>query len=312
MKFSKRFQPVIDYLVYLFVRTVICVTQSIRIETCHSLARIFASIAVHVLRLRGKLLEENISAAFPEMTKQERSRLTYEMWEHLFLLAIEVAHTPRKINEETWNSFITLQNISPLHSLLCQDRPVIIVTGHFGNFELGGYVLGLLGYPTYTVARKLDNPYLDRFVQQFREETGQFLISKNEGYDDILEVLGRQDVMTFLADQAAGYKGCQVQFFNRKASAYKAIALLSLQFNAPIVACAVTRSHHQPLHFDMTVSGVFDPSNPILGVENVLDMTQWYTTLLEEAVRKQPEQYWWLHGRWKQFQPRPKRVKKED
>ncbi len=221
------------------------------------------------------------------------------MWEHLFLLVAEVAHSPRKIRESNWREHIRLINIPPLHELLVGGRPLIIVTGHFGNFEAGGYILGLLGYPTYSIARTLDNRYLDRFVREFREATGQFLISKNEGYDQILETLERKDVVTFLADQSAGRKGCWVEFFNREASAYKAIALLSLQYDAPIVVCFATRRENRPLHFDLEVAAVFDPRNPLPGVSNVKEITQWYTTVLEDGIRKNLEQYWWLHNRWK-------------
>ena len=85
-------------------------------------------------------------------------------------------------------------------------------------------MLGILGFPTYTVARTLDNPYLDRFVNRFRAATGQHIIPKNGGYDQIVDVLARGGTMTFLADQYAGPKGCWVEFFGRPASAHKAIA----------------------------------------------------------------------------------------
>ena len=129
------------------------------------------------------------------------------MWEHLFLLVLEVAHTPRKIHETNWRDYVRLTNEDELVRSLLDDRPVLIVTAHLGNFEVGGYVLGVLGFPTYTVARTLDNPYLDRFVNRFRGGTGQHIIPKNGGYDQIVEVLARGGTMTFLADQYAGPEG---------------------------------------------------------------------------------------------------------
>ncbi len=298
----------IDYLVYSAVRVVICLIQSLRIETCHSFAKGLAVFANDILGLRRKLVEENLRRAFPEFSDSERLDLARKMWEHLFLLVAEVAHSPRKIRESNWREHIRFFNVPPLHELLAGSRPLLLVTGHFGNFELGGYILGLLGYPSYAIARTLDNPYLDRFVREFREATGQFLISKNEGYDQILETLEHKDVIAFLADQAAGRKGCWVEFFNREASAYKAIALLSLQYEAPIVVCYATRRENRPLYFDLEVAAVFDPRDPLPGVSNVKEITQWYTKVLEEGIRKNPEQYWWLHDRWKTWgrKTRPK------
>ncbi|MGL6195278.1 MAG: lysophospholipid acyltransferase family protein [Thermoguttaceae bacterium] len=291
--------PVIDYLVYLGVRIFICIIQSLRIETCQTCAKGLAILACDVLKVRGKLLNENLSHAFPELSDKQRKKLALKMWEHLFMLVAEVAHTPRVIRETNWRKHICLDSVVPTLKLLCSGRPVIIMTGHFGNFELGGYMLGLLGYPTYTVARNLDNKYLDNFIKEFREATGQYIVPKNDGYDLILEVLERNDTMAFLADQSAGSKGCFVDFFGRRVSAYKAIALLCLQFNAPIVVCYAIRKPEKLFQFEMKVSGIFDPLVPVPGLENVKQITQWYTTLLEEGIRDCPDQYWWIHNRWK-------------
>jgi KDO2-lipid IV(A) lauroyltransferase len=190
--------------------------------------------------------------------------------------------------------------------MLIDDRPAVIVTGHFGNFEVGGYLLGVLGFPTFTVARTLDNRYLNRFVNGFRGATGQYIISKNDGFDQILAVMARGGTMTFLADQYAGPKGCWVEFFGRPASAHKAIALLAVEHDAPVAVC-YSRRLESPMQFEMAFAGKADPREAGSGIGSIRDLTQWYTARLEEAVRQTPDQYWWLHRRWKD--PRPARRK---
>ena len=206
------------------------------------------------------------------------------MWEHLFLLVLEVAHVPRKIHETNWRKYIKLRDVAPLMRQLISDRPVIVVTGHFGNFELGGYALGILGFPTFTVARNLDNPYLDRYLAGFRAATGQHLIPKNGGYDQIERVLSGGGTMAFLADQYAGEKGCWVEFFGRPASAYKAIALLALEHDAPVAVCYARRLG-RPMQFEMVTQAMADPRDARDDVGTVRDMTQWYTGQLEHAIR---------------------------
>ena len=289
-----------DYPVYLVVRVFICVIQSLRMETCQYLSKGLAILAADILGIRRELTDENLQHAFPELSEKERRNLTRRMWEHLFRLIAEVAHCPRKIREINWKKHIHLQNVDAIHQMLCTDRPLILVTGHFGNFEIGGYLLGLLGYPTFTVARNLDNPYLNDFIERFRGMTGQFILSKKDGPEPIITVLERSDTMAFLADQSAGRRGCRVVFFGRQASAYKAIALLSLQYKAPLAVCYATRRNDaRPLSFEMHVSGVFDPLHPVPELEDVKTLTQWYTSLLEEGIRQHPDQYWWIHDRWK-------------
>jgi Kdo2-lipid IVA lauroyltransferase/acyltransferase len=297
---------VVDYLVYLVVRILICIVQATPIETGQRLARGLAWLFSDVLGIRRKVVDDNLQHAFAERTEAERRRLARQMWEHLFLLVIEVAHVPRKIHETNWRRYARLVNVAPLVRMLIDDRPAVIVTGHFGNFEVGGYLLGVLGFPTFTVARTLDNRYLNRFVNEFRGATGQYIISKNDGFDDILAVMGHGGTMAFLADQYAGPKGCWVEFFGRQASVHKAIALLAVEHDAPVAVC-YSRRLESPMHFEMVFAGKSDPRQADSGVGSIRDLTQWYTARLEEGIRQTPDQYWWLHRRWKD--PRPTRRK---
>ncbi len=299
---------ILDFLVYIVVRLLICVVQAIRFETGQSLGRKMAGLFADVLHIRGRVVDDNLVHAFPDMSPDQRRRLIRRMWEHLFLLVLEVAHAPRKIHETNWREYVTLRNESELVRYLLDDRPLLVVSAHLGNFEVGGYALGILGFPTYTVARTLDNPYLDRFVNRFRAATGQHIIPKNGGFDQILDVLARGDTMTFLADQYAGPKGCWVEFFGRPASAHKAIALLALENNARISVSSSLRLGG-PMHFEMNNDVAIDPLEVGSEVGTIRELTQWYTTRLEALIRRAPDQYWWLHRRWKDT--REKKPKKK-
>ncbi len=302
-----RVRLVVDYAIYLVVRVLICIVQAMSVPFGCRLARWLAWLFCKVLRVRAAVVEDNLKHAFPTLSDQERDLLAFGMWEHLFLLVLEVAQAARKIHHTNWRDYAILRNEDVLVRMLLSDRPVIVVTGHLGNFELGGYLLGILGFPTFTVARTLDNPFLDRFVNRFRAATGQYIIPKKGGYDQILSVLANGQTMTFLADQYAGPKGCWVEFFGRPASAHKAIALLSLENDAPLAVCVARRSG-QPMQIELLVHAVADPRDCPSGVDPVRYVTQWYTARLEELIRQTPEQYWWLHRRWKDTrQRRPER-----
>src|SRR6185436_19397024 len=120
-------------------------------------------------------------------------------------------------------------------------RPIVMVSGHFGNFEMGGYVAGLLGFPSHTVARTLDNPYLDRFIRRFREANGQFILPKNGSAGQIDSVLKSGGLLVALGDQHAGPKGCWVEFFGKPASYHKAISLFPLINGAPLLLVCARR-----------------------------------------------------------------------
>jgi KDO2-lipid IV(A) lauroyltransferase len=120
-------------------------------------------------------------------------------------------------------------------------------------------------------------------------------------------VLASAGTMAFLADQAAGSKDCWVDFFGRPASTYKAIALLSVQHDAPMAVCYARRLG-RPMQFEMTTAAIADPRDTGEGTGSIHELTQWYTSRLEEGIRQSPEQYWWVHRRWKE---RPKRAARQ-
>ncbi|MGQ9506091.1 MAG: lysophospholipid acyltransferase family protein [Thermogutta sp.] len=285
------------FIVYLIVRGLIWLIQAIPLSLGNRLAWVPAYVFTYVVRIRYSVADENLQYAFPELSASQRRDLILRMWHHLFLLVMEVAHTPLQLREENWRQMVTLKNIKPLVDHLLSDRPVILVTAHFGNFEFGGYILGLLGFPSGTVARNLDNPFLDRYVQRFRAQQGQYLIPKVGGADQIEEMISKGHTIALLADQDAGRKGCFASFFGRPASTFKAIALLSLQYDAPI-AVVYARRLDKPLQFEIGLVDILDPRE-VQAPDAVMYVTQWYTSCLESVIRTAPEQYWWIHRRWK-------------
>jgi Kdo2-lipid IVA lauroyltransferase/acyltransferase len=290
------------WLVYLTVRVVICAVQAMRLETCQWAARVLAVLACDVIRLRRRVVDENLAIAFPRLSPDERRRLARRMWEHLFLMVAEIAQAPRRIHANNWRQYIRIRDERQVVEFLNQPRPKVLVSGHYGNFELCGYVLGLLGYPTYSVARPLDNPFLNELVNRFRGATGQFILPKTGSAVQIDQLLASGGTLAVLGDQAAGPKGCWVEFFGRPASTNKAIPLFSLANNAPL-AVGYARRLDRPLCYEVGFIAVFDPAECPDQLAAVGPLSQWYCRQLEALIRVAPEQYWWIHRRWKGSPP---------
>ncbi len=288
----------LDFSVYLFVRLFIALVQALPLETCEKGAEGLAFLFGRVLGIRRQVVEENLRTAFPDLTLTERETMNRQMWRHLFLMIAEIAHTPRKVHETNWREHSTIVNQEQFVRTLLSGRPLVLISAHFGNFELGGYLMGLFGFPTYTVARELDNPYLDRFVNQFRGRTGQYMLPKQGSSETIQRVLNEGGILTLLGDQAAGKKACWVNFFGRPASTHKAVALFSLSNQAPTMVSYARRTGG-PLHYEVGPIAIADPLAPEFKLGSIPLLAQWYTNYLETLIRRSPEQYWWLHRRWK-------------
>ena len=220
------------------------------------------------------------------------------MWEHLFVMLAEIAHFPRKVHDTNWREFIHFKNEAWMMRELFRSRPRVFVSGHYGNFELAGYTLGLFGFPTFTVARTLDNPYLDKFVNKFRATKGQYILPKQGSAQEAAALLEGRGTLGVLADQHAGPKGCWVNFFGRPASTHKAIAVFALTNNAPLMV-GYARRMGRPMHFEMGLEAMLDPQTMDPAMNDVKKLTQWFSDTLEQIIRRAPEQYWWVHRRWR-------------
>lgn len=286
------------YLVYLLVRTVFCVIQTLPLTWCDRLASGMAYLLQKVVRFRAAVIRENLSHALPGRSAEEYDQIAFDMWRHLVLMACEIALAPRLIHDTNWRRYFSIADRRPLVSALLDQRPLVLVAGHFGNFELGGFLCGVLGAPTYTVARTLDNPFLDRFINGFRQRTGQFILSKDGSSDMVESALAQGQNLTLLGDQYAGDKGIWVEFMGRPASCHKALALLTLSSGAPMVVVASRRTTG-PLQFAVDFGGAADPQNLPDELQSVRGLTEWYNQKIADQALGYPDQYWWVHKRWK-------------
>lgn len=296
-----------DYPLYMLVRLLIALVQALRIETCVRLCRVAAWFMYDVVQMRRQLVEDNIGQAFPHLSRAERDQIGRNMWLHLLTMICEIAHAPRKIHATNWRKYVTIHRKRELVGAMLLNRPRVLVSAHFGNFEVAGLMSGLLGISTFTVTRTLDNKYLDDFVIRFRELNWQFILPKVGSANDADTVLKNNGALALLGDQHAGDKGCWVDFFGRPASCHKALALFTLLSDAPMILLYCKRSH-APLHFELGLADIADPQALPAGCADVKTLTQWYNRVLEDEIRKAPDQYWWLHRRWRDT-PKQKKEK---
>ena len=244
---------VVDYFVYFVVRVLLCVMQALPESACQLLAKGLAWGFCDVCHFRSQVVDDNLRHAFPAASARRRMQICRGMWQHLMLLAFEIGRANRKIHETNWRDYVSFDGARNLVACQLDGRPVVIVTGHFGNFEISGYVAGLLGLPNFTVARPLDNRFLHDFIGRFRHSTGQQIISSRGSADLVGKVLEAGASLAVLGDHYGGPKGCWIEFFHRPASCHKSIALLALSYEAPLIVFHTQRTGRM-LHFKLVAN----------------------------------------------------------
>jgi KDO2-lipid IV(A) lauroyltransferase len=308
---DKRSSTGADFLIYLAIRLAVCVLQALPFALACRFADMAAWVIYRIDKRHRCVALENLRYAFPgEFSDTELDVLVRKVYRHFCLMLMEIVFLPRLVHNGNWRDYLHYRSEAEARQMVdlwITGRPVLMATGHFGNWEVSSYVLGLLGIEFCGIARPLDNPFLDAWLRRFREAQGQKMLAKKGDFDQIQVVLARGGVLGTLADQDAGQRGLYVTFFNRPASTHKAVALLALEHNVPIAVIAAARLE-RPVQYLALVEDVIYPEEYEGRTDAVKAITQRFTTALERMVRRFPEQYFWLHRRWK-HQPLAKKAK---
>ena len=257
-------------------------------------------------RLRA---QRSIALAFPEWSPRHVDDVARRSFEHFLKLAVEVMHTPRVIQRETFFRHASMNKMGASLEMLNARQPVVMLTGHVGNWEVLGYMLAVLSYDLDAIARPIDNPLVNDWLMGIREARGMRIITKWDATDQMLAVLGRGGALAFIADQNAGDKGLFVPFFGRLASAYKSIGLLAMNQRVPIV-CGYAHRIGPGFRFDFGETDIIYPDDWADQPDPLFYITARYSRAIETMVCLRPEQYLWMHRRWKS-RPRHERLGRE-
>ncbi len=183
--------------------------------------------------------------------------------------------------------------------LLHRDQGLIMLTGHYGNWEVLGYVLATLGFETTSIARPLDNPYVNHWLMGVREKQGQRIIDKNgatDGSDRRSRPAAGRSGSSPIKTPAA--RECSSISSAAKASTYKSIGLLAMEYNVPVVI-GYARRLDERFRFVVGVQDIIYPEDWKSQDDPLRYITQRYTKGIEDFVRDDPGQYLWVHRRWK-------------
>jgi Kdo2-lipid IVA lauroyltransferase/acyltransferase len=295
--------PILHLAQYLGARFAAMILGMFPVNANLQTVRQIGSIVYRLDRKHRRRALENLRASFPEKSDAELDAIAERSMQHFLGLVMDVIYTTRAINLESWHRYCRLVNMADALRVMLRGQGAIVLTGHYGNWEILGYTLATLGMETYSIARPIDNPHIDAWLLDVRERRGQIILSKRGVTTTALDVLQRKGVLGFIADQNAGPKGMFVPFFGRLASTYKSIGLLAIQHNVPVIV-GYARRRGDIFAFDLGVQDIIYPEDwmnyPRDQYKDELHyLTTRYTKAIEDIVRADPTQYLWIHRRWK-------------
>jgi KDO2-lipid IV(A) lauroyltransferase len=248
-------------------------------------------------RLR-KTAEFNLRLAFPDWTDTQRKEVTRKMLRNLGWMAAEFARLPR-LTKENIENLVILEGHENFLEGQRRGKGVLYLTGHIGAWELSSFAHALYGYPLHYMARPLDNKRLDALVNQYRCASGNRPIFKNESARVMLKILKDSGTVGILADQnTLPAEGEFVDFFGKLACTTTGLARVALHTGAAVVPGYA--------YWDETIQKYrlrFEPPVELIQTgdteRDVFENTQRFAKVIEEIIRKHPDQWVWVHKRWK-------------
>ncbi len=247
-----------------------------------------------------RIARDNLAASFPERDAAWVEATVKACYQHLGRVAMEIPRLLRYSRDQALALTRIMQpdNLAAVRRHLEAGRGVFVLTGHIGNWEWLNFIWGWLMGPSCVVARPIDWPPADRLVNQWRTRAGQEVVPKAASARRVLAHLRQGHGIGILLDQNVDwYDGVWVDFFGRPACTNKGLALLAMKTKAPVVPAWVWRGDDGKfeLHVGQELPLVMTGDK----TQDLWDNTQAYTKALEDIIRRRPEQWFWLHQRWK-------------
>lgn len=285
----------IEYaVVWLFLKTLGVLPRPVG----RRLAALMVRLLYALLPKLRKTADLNLRLAFPEWTDAQRKGVTRKMVRNLGWMAAEFARFPRLTRENIQNVIILDGNENFLEGQN-RGKGVLFLTGHIGAWELSSFAHALYGYPLHYMARPVDNKRVDALINRYRLLSGCQPIFKNESARAMLKILNQGGTIGILADQnTMPEEGVFVDFFEKAACTTAGIARVALHTDAAVVpgyAYWDEGIRKYRLRFEPPVQLIRTGDTE----RDVYENTQRFAKIIEQIIRKYPDQWVWVHARWK-------------
>jgi KDO2-lipid IV(A) lauroyltransferase len=294
--------PTVSHRVqYGALRGVIGLLRRIGMRPASAVGAGLGTLGYRPLAIRREVVERQVRAAFPGMLPEEIKRIARASYANLGRTTTETALLPFYDRERIIDMFDQVEGWSIVEERLARGKGLILVSGHLGNWELGGAYLAARGLPMQAVARHMENPLFDRYLTSTRERIGMAVVHDEEAVRRVPRALRGGDPVAFLIDQGAiGLASTWVPFFGRLAKTPRGPAVFALRLGAPVVFGVALRQPSGRFRLTFEPIDATPTGNVDADVERIVTG---YTAALERWVRRAPEQYFWHHRRWKHQRP---------
>ena len=255
---------------------------------------VFLGIVIYYLiPIKKKIAEKNISLSFPDLTSSESNQIIKNCYKHFGMVFIDFLRIPT-LNKNNIKNIFSFDNETL--ELLKSHKGGIIMTAHLGNWEMFIPGFGLNNFPMSIVTQTQKNKSAEKFLNWIRYVENTELIPKKKSKDIMRKVLTENKFLGLASDQNAGKHGIDVSFFNSTVSIPKGAGYFHIKTKKPILIgfCILTPD----LHYKLTLKKIDETIINVDKNDLIYNINQYFSNLLEDEIKKYPEQYFWFHRKW--------------
>jgi Kdo2-lipid IVA lauroyltransferase/acyltransferase len=252
---------------------------------------------LHGMGIRRELVEENLRLAFPEKDRDWVAHTTLAAYEHLGREAAAMMRLS-KLDSRAVIERTTTVGWDEAQAALSLGRGLLLVTGHYGNWEIAAASVAARGVPIAAIVRRQGNRLVDERLQELRRNLGVETIYQGDAPARVPRILRKNGIVGIVGDQDARRKGLFVPFFGRPASTHRGPALFAMRLNAPVFSTIARRVSDTEVKYEIAGERVDYERTGDLDAD-VEALTAELARRLERQIRIAPEQYFWFHRRWK-------------
>jgi len=291
---DKKTKYLLEYALFLALAWV---ARTLPRTTALRMGRKLGDLSRLLQKKRVVTAAENMRRAYPDISPAEIDRDVREVFRHLGVSGIEMLRLDLFKGQADLDAYFSISGIENLKQAFAMNKGVFILTGHVGFWEVGTFLLPALGFPADFVAKRMKNPYVDSYFEKIRQANGGRCLESKKGARRILRSLSENRAVGILLDQhITRNEAVQVDFFGRKAWTTPIISQMAMKQGLPIVPAFAYRTE------DFRYNVVFEPMIQLEnepGQEAVVRNTALLTKCIEQAVRRKPTQWFWVHRRWR-------------
>jgi KDO2-lipid IV(A) lauroyltransferase len=282
---------------YIFFQAFAFIVQRLPLYLVDKTGFVLARLAYPLLKSRRNVALQNLRHAFPEIEELKRRQIAFRSFQSISATFLELLWYPN-FTKAGIKKRVQIENIELLKQLQEKKKGIIFLTAHYGSWELATQAITVYSdAPVWTIAKPQSNILVDRIITRWRELFGLKIVAMGISVREILKTLQEGGIIALAADQSAPKESVAVNFFGRNVPTFQGPAIFSLKTGAPIILGCTVRQENG----NYTMRFVHVPSDDLDGVsdESILELTRRQVHLTETIIRQCPEQWMWMHKRWK-------------